>query len=616
MSQKFFRMSKLAALMATCCVPAITMATTQNVDVNSAVTNNYGKTITLIDATTGKYEPQNKLEIANGDTANIPLDQWKGQTDPKNVYFTVEADGEQLCTNLAKPYKHTAGLTVVDAQGNCSTSDNPAPPPPIDNTPVISGFQSNQTLNTGDTYSDSAVIQNPEGVDSPLSVSVEKSSNAAWLTVTSKEVGKQYEVTATGTPSETGLYNFTVYANNQVGGETAYTVTINVRSPNVPPSDSDEIIPRTISAWIYDAANKNTIPGQFTANINTWNNEAQAAGKPYNQITELHTYGSDMEMYGDDTHLESYYTPQIRYDTTSHQILNELVGPGGAAFYMKHVGDAMVATPIIDGRTDVGYLKGFNNLSTQNVQGYADLLAQQVCVDHNIRGVQVDIEPLTFTKSPAQVEFYLRLTEDLTGKNVAACHYLTAPGKLPDYVSVFTFANRIKGGAEGPYASQVQELLKRPNFLVIDSLYDLPSDGSAHPDFTSLSKYQTEVNKEVQAVVSAAQKYHFNYKFGIPTSCSFHECARELSDGTTQTQFVQAAMTALGTHHVCNVTYNGHSLFKGIALWAFVVDFPLWEDHQYTIYPPSSEVANYMTQLDDNKVVGCELNDSWYGKTQ
>ena len=118
MSQTFIRMSKIAALVATCCMPAITIAAAQNVDVNSGVTNHYGSTITVIDATTRKYEPQNKMVVANGATAAIPLDEWKGQTDLKNVYFTVEANGKQLCTNLAKPYKHTAGLTVVDAQGN------------------------------------------------------------------------------------------------------------------------------------------------------------------------------------------------------------------------------------------------------------------------------------------------------------------------------------------------------------------------------------------------------------------------------------------------------------------------------------------------------------------
>ena len=608
MSQSFFRMSKLAALVATCCVPAISMATTQNVDANSAVTNHYGKTITLIDATTSKYAPKNTLEIANGDTANIPLDQWKGQTDPKNIYFTVEADGKQLCSNLAKPYKHTAGLTIVDAQGDCSTSDNPVPPPPIDNTPVIQGFQPHQVIDTNTTFNASGTVANPEGVDSPLTVTINKSDNTSWLTVTSQKDGNHYDISARGTaPAEPGLYNFTVYAENAAGGENTYKVDITVQKPDTPPVDNGEIIPRTVSAWIYDASNNNTVPGQFLSNINTWNNEAQAAGKPYNQITELHTYGSDMEMYNNDTYLESYYAAQTRYNTNSSQPINEMVGPGGSAFYMKEIGDALVSTPIIDGRTDVGYLKGFNKLSKQHVEGYADLLAQQVCSDHNIRGVQVDVEPLTFTESAAQVEFYLRLTDDFNGKNVAACHYLGAPGHDPDYVSVFTFANRIVAGATGPYASQVKELLKRPNFLVIDSLYDLTGEDGNTP----VNVYQTQVQNEVDATVSAARQYHFNYKFGIPTSCSFHEC--NLTTGN-QIGYVQAAIQSLGKGDVCNVSYNGRNLFKGIALWAFVVDDPVWNGKQYSIRPPAEAVENYMSNLDDKSVVGCNLNSTWVGK--
>ena len=619
MNQKFFQMSKLAALVASCCIPAVSMAYT-------GVENHYGKKIVIENLESATpYQT-----IDNDTTATL---NWTFENN--HAFFTVYAYddsktnnlGKMLCTELPQPYKHVNNHKLLVAsdgtctdQGPYTPGPNPPPPPTENHDPIIQNLATPIEMEINTAYSANGTVQNPDAdAGDTLSVTIEQSTNSTnWLHVSKKKEGNHYAITANGTPSQPGYYDYTVTAKNvkdgKVIGETDKTVAITAQNPDVPPSDDGEVIPRTVSAWIYDAANNNTVPGQFTQNINTWNATAIDHGTPENQITELHTYGSDMEMYNNDTYLESYYASQTRYKTNSSQPINEMVGPAGAAFYLKKVGDALVATPIIDGRTDVGYLKGFNNLSLKNAQGYADLLAQQVCVDHKIRGVQVDIEPLTFTESAAQVEFYLRLTDDFNGNNVAACHYLSAPGKLPDYVSVFTFANRIAAGATGKYATQVKDLLKRPNFLVIDSLYDLPSDGAAKPDFTSLGKYKTEVNKEVQAVVSAAQKYHFNYKFGIPASCSFHECARELGNGTTQQQFVQEAMTALGQHNVCGVTYNGRNLFKGIAIWAFVVDNPIWEGEQYHILPPSNEVVNYMAKLNDQQVVGCNLNSTWEGK--
>ena len=133
---------------------------------------------------------------------------------------------------------------------------------------------------------------------------------------------------------------------------------------------------------------------------------------------------------------------------------------------------------------------------------------------------------------------------------------------------------------------------------------------------TSLHHYKNVVKTEVHNLLVEANRYHFNFKFGIPASCSFHECARELHNGTTQRQFVEAAMDAIGQGKVhgktaCDITYNNGSLFKGISLWAFVVDNPIWEDEQYNILPPSDAVVNYMSTLDDDKVIGCKLNSTW-----
>ena len=97
--------------------------------------------------------------------------------------------------------------------------------------------------------------------------------------MTSHKVGNHYDISAQGTaPATPGLYDFTVYAENAVGGENTYKVDVAVQPPATPPAADGEVIPRTISAWIYDFSNKNTVPGQFLSNINTWNNEAQAVG--------------------------------------------------------------------------------------------------------------------------------------------------------------------------------------------------------------------------------------------------------------------------------------------------------------------------------------------------
>lgn len=282
----------------------------------------------------------------------------------------------------------------------------------------------------------------------------------------------------------------------------------------------------------------------------------------------------DMEMY--DNKLQTYYHISDTFNQNTNSI-QSTVGPLGVAFYKKAIPDAVYFSPIVDGRTDVGYLTKFNDLSESHIRGYANLVAQQFCADKNANGSQVDVEPVDFTKIQ-QINFYDQLTSDLAGDNpnTPICD------KSKDrYTSIFTFANNVQKGIDH-HPTKALKLLEKKNFLVIDSLYDITTDGS---------DYKQKVEAEVHKMVNLANEHHINFKFGIPASCSFHECGPNNAQGIPNNlSYVKEALAAMKKYNACQSPY-----FKGVALWGFDNETVTWEGKQYTIKSPSSEVVSWMT---------------------
>jgi hypothetical protein len=279
-------------------------------------------------------------------------------------------------------------------------------------------------------------------------------------------------------------------------------------------------------------------------------------------------------------------------------------------------------SPVVDGRTDSGYLKSFNDLNTENAEHYADLLAHQFCTDSRADSIQVDVEPLDFhsiSKVPdeggifnnAQVDFYSELAKNLSGESLPVT--TTAEAFEPGYgletcrgkkrfVSVFTFAARIERAVEQKVADgkptaiakKTMALLARDNFLVIDSLYDLPgaeavvsAPGGPGVSLAPGKNYYLNVKSEAEQMVALQKIYGFTYKFAIPASCSFHECDQStVAAGATQLMYVKAALNAVadvnnagpGNPGGMQGVICGNPKFKGLAIWAFnnhYVDNPI-----------------------------------------
>lgn len=552
-------------------------------------------------------------------TATIPA-SWMGSG--KQQYFQISTStATNICVNnpdIKYGTKHNPGVTttVLIASGNLTCTDEVVdqpimPPQEPDNTsppgdlsvyePIITGLPFDINISHGQAFeiSGAALIENvPDGENVVVS-HLNLVDHHPAFSITKTGLNSPQTNFTVSTRQATPLlanttYSFTIHAkSNHPSSETnpTYrTVNVHVGSDT---GISNEIIPKTISAWVYDASGGNTTPGQFIDDINKFNDHSV---KAENRITELHTYGSDMEIWGKGKILQMYYITNT-HDLIKKTGVQETAGPENVLVYRNAVRNLRYVTPIIDGRTDVGYLKEFNDLSTAQAHDYADVVAQQVCLDPNIEGTQIDLEPLDFTKN-AQVQFYLRLVQNFDGQHLRVCQ-----GKRK-FVSVFTFASKIIAGLNGPYGNDVRTLLSDKHFLVIDSLYDLPAASAIN---STPDQYKNFVQAEVNQLVQALNIHPFKFKFGIPASCSFHECNDTGSGVPDNTQYVQYALEAINKADICS-KYDNNNLFKGITLWAFDNETVTWAGKSYTIKPPHDNVRSLISESASD-LVGCHLND-------
>ena len=165
------------------------------------------------------------------------------------------------------------------------------------------------------------------------------------------------------------------------------------------------------------------------------------------------------------------------------------------------------------------------------------------------------------------------------------------------FTSIFTFAHVIQAAIGN---QQVKDLLAQPNFLIIDSLYDLPAETATN---TPPDQYRNDVLDELGKLYAVYQTQPFNFKFGIPASCSYHECA---GDGRDNLVYVQAAFAALKQFNDSHPGFIcGNPQFKGIALWAY--DYDATSHASTPVLPPSNNVMNFI-KSQGSSILGCRLN--------
>ena len=556
------------------------------------------------------------LSIKSG-TENSPTIQvGAGQTvplDPKMIGYKnywLEISPAKYCDpKKGVPAKVGIGGTLyIYADGSCSLEPKVIPPP-VQPTPpgkpVFNNLQDRYEVSVGNTVNVVAQVTNNDGSANNLTVAFSPTSAGGITPSYSNGV-----ITFSGKAGAGPEYGFTITATSTLTSEVqvASTVFSVLNNDGLKP-----VVPRSVSAWIYDASGTGGL-GQFVSQINDWNTHAGSGDK----IIELHTYGTDMEMWGEAPNfsLETYYSPPNKYQigaTEPH--LSLMVGPYNLMYYKQHVADATYMSPIVDGRTDTGYLKEFNSISLTAVVEYADLLAMQTCLDGRLDGLQIDVEPLNFVVTngesniPNQVAFYLRLVDNFSsisrdptlnsyaGISPLQAESLSICSAKHRYVSVFTFAQVIEAAITNPNVEASMatlDLLQRDNFLVIDSLYDLPPGAPpATESMVSINDYYQYVQDEVKKMVELGETHKFNYKFGIPASCSFHEC--ETVDGAvaTQKQYVLAAINAIGKARVWlqnnkNIDMCNSKYFKGITIWTFNDDTVTFHGKTFHVESPTN----------------------------
>lgn len=576
---KYCVLGVAALLLGSAAAQASTLAT---------IYNNYDSSKVEVKSTVGS---DSATADPKGGSAAV-LSTWAGQSDPKHPYFSISVDGKPVCETRYN--KRDVGDLTVMSDGTCQVGHVPYnPPTPTTKAPIINGIDENVNINTGQQYSVQGSITDPEGVTAEIKASVKQNSCSSWLRISLNGSGTdQVSITAKGVaPKSEGQCDFIIDADNGKG-TAEKTSTIQYSSTPGPAPAASGQPPRSISVWIYDQEGaftkdgvKKKDPGQYIADLNTWNKNA-AAG---NEINELYTYGADMEMYsGND--LEAYYTTPIKVltkDAPNHYITKDNYnGPLNVALYkdqvkLKDVHAKIYMSPIVDGRFDTGYLTGFSGLSKDDVTAYADLVANQICTDTNVDGIQFDLEPAKLTE-PNQVTFYNRLSVDFQAKTSS----LPSCRTKNRYLSIFTFAQWLGNPSQSP---ELAKLLKQPNFEVVDSLYDVPGDSAT----ATPAEYQKNVANEITTLMEVQKQAGFNVKFGLPASCSAHECG----PNGNNIDYINAVLKELGAHNVCALNKK----FKGIGLWTF--------DDAGKYQKPSADVMKAIQQ-NAASIIGCSLNES------
>lgn len=369
--------------------------------------------------------------------------------------------------------------------------------------------------------------------------------------------------------------------------------------------------------WVYDDPNGGAA-GQYVDPLKSYIDKLVNDGNSQYVPTMIFSYGSDMEMYCNDQfapsncdvyidkydpsqkfnagQLQVYYNylagsnPSLNGQNTTKAYVDQLT-PWYQQYQQSHptLPKKLYFSPIIDGRMDGGsfnFLDGFNSLSQQQAEHYADMVAKQVCGDANVDGVQFDLEPLavsTYYDSNGNVVgngsyyFYREIAKDFSGANDATLSLTCADSSHPNgrFFSVFTFAK--------PLNKDLADALRYHGVdigYVVDSLYDLGplAGGSAN----SPADYKGYVQDQVNQMFAQAAAYHIDFQFAVPAAASVHEFegiglvandASSIHEGYTQynqQDYLTYARDAITQG--LKVNPDEEQYYKGTNIWSFQAD--------------------------------------------
>lgn len=336
-------------------------------------------------------------------------------------------------------------------------------------------------------------------------------------------------------------------------------------------------------AWVYDSTydssgNRTGVqPGLFSSNINSYNSMAGTGHK----LTQLFSYGGDMEMYCRGSGGSSTSTA-----CTSSNMQAYYNAQSTKAYYdaAKNTANPVQMYPILDGVVGGAYLTVFNSMTQTEAATYADNVAKVYCADDSVYGVSFDLEPLDISQ-PGQAYFYAQIAKDFAGQHT--------PGQPDPYQCVDTAHPKgrtfsVFGNSSDINAKMGEIFNLYGNGFYIGSLYDLGSNQGGVVN--SVSNYTTYVNSEVAKTMTNAKTYNVKYQFGIPAAASVHEF--ESIDGSStgykQIDYVTAAINAINSKNV-----RQDPLFMGINLWGWNQRM-FWNGHEFTPAIPNATVLNYL----------------------
>lgn len=327
---------------------------------------------------------------------------------------------------------------------------------------------------------------------------------------------------------------------------------------------STGVIPHADSAWIYDGASG---VGVWAQSILGYNSAAGAG----NKITQIYNYGTDIEDYtggstrsiDDGTYYDGGNKDNGIWDTGAYwSALDQ--GPQLA----NSSATGISLSPIIDGTPDTGNI---DSLSAANAGAFADEIADEVCADDNVSGIQFDYEPFN-AESAGQQAFYVEINKDFASAAYGCVDTAHPKGR---YFSVFAFGTALaKDGAE------IKTMLGTDGYFIA-SLYDLGSNAAGIQNGTGsgASDYPALVKAAVNTTAWYADQLSIPYAFGIPAAASDHEfidcfgtpCTKAATgDGTDANgmlDYTEAAVQAIDA-----VVSNSDTLFVGADIW----DFGVW----------------------------------------
>ncbi len=328
---------------------------------------------------------------------------------------------------------------------------------------------------------------------------------------------------------------------------------------------STSVIPHANSAWIYDGAAGTGVWAQSILGYN-------AAAGATNKITQIYNYGTDIETYAgganpraidDGTYYDGSGKDNGIWDTAAYWAALDQ-GPQLANASATPIS----ISPIIDGTPGTGNIDA---MTTAKAGAFADEIADEVCADDNVSGIQFDYEPFN-AESTGQQAFYSEINTDFASATYGCVDTAHPSGR---YFSVFAF-----GGALATDGPEIATLLHGDGYFIA-SLYDLGSNGPGvqNGTGTGAADYPALVKSAVNTTAWYADQLGISYAFGIPAASSDHEfvdcfgspctkaAAGDSTDANGMLDYTKAAVQAIDA-----VVANTDTLFVGTDIW----DFGVW----------------------------------------